>query len=129
MNAPHRTLIVDDDDVIALGLQDYLSLRGCEADTAHDYETAKTLVGSASYAVALVDVVVTGDGEESGVAFLRWLRTASPETVVVVLTAFRTTWLEDFAMSVGVTHLFDKPKRFDEIVEVVVGAEMKSGAR
>lgn len=112
-------MIVDDDDVIALGLQDYLQLRGCAADTAHDYETAKTLLGRASYAVALVDVVVTGHDEESGAAFLRWLRDASPSTAIVVLTAFRTTWLEDYAQTLGVLHVFDKPKPFDEIVNLV----------
>jgi ActR/RegA family two-component response regulator len=116
MNPYPRTLIVDDDDVIALGLQGYLNLRGGEAHAAHDYQTARALAGCAHYEVALVDVVLTGRGQESGAEFLRWLREASPETIVVVLTAFRTPWLEDFARSLGITHFLDKPKSFDEIL-------------
>jgi hypothetical protein len=69
MNRSHRTLIVVDVEVIALVLSDYLQLRGCAADTAHDYETAKTLLGCASYAVALVDGVVTGHDEEAASRF------------------------------------------------------------
>jgi DNA-binding response OmpR family regulator len=114
-----RLLIVDDDDLIAVGLQDYLKLHGCQVDTAHDYDAAKTLVNGITYGVALVDIVVTGHAAETGMAFLRWLREKSPQTVVVVLTAYRTAWLEHFASSLGITLLFDKPKRFDEIVEVV----------
>lgn len=112
-------MIVDDDDVIAFGLQDYLNLRGCKADTARDYESARNLVNSLGYAVAIVEVVVTGCGEESGIAFLNWLREASPKTAIVVLTAFRTACLEELLRSLGISHLFDKPKRFDEIVDVV----------
>jgi DNA-binding response OmpR family regulator len=119
MKRSDRTLIVDDDDLIAVGLQQYLELRGCEADTARDYDRARTLAGATCYAVVLVDVVLTGHGEESGVAFLRWLRNASPQTVVVVLTAFRTPWLEAFARTAGVAHVYDKPAPFEEIVNLV----------
>ena len=50
-----RLLVVDDDDVIAVGLTDYLVLHGWSADIAHDYDTAKALLQRRSYAVALTD--------------------------------------------------------------------------
>ena len=114
-----RLLIVDDDDVIAVGLLDHLKLHGCQVDTARDYDRAKAIVANQDYTVAIVDILLTGRQTEDGVIFLRWLRTTSPETAVVVLTAYRTEWLEHFAFSLGISLVFDKPKRFDEIVHLV----------
>ena len=116
----HRTLIVDDDDVIALGLKDFLNLRGLQTHSARDYAAARTLMSASRYAVALVDVIGTGDDLENGLEFVRWVRRSWPETTVVVLTAYRTAWLDELALAAGVSHVFDKPKPFDEIVELVL---------
>jgi DNA-binding response OmpR family regulator len=114
-----RLLIIDDDDLIALGLRDYLELHGFQVDTAHDYESAKTFVGGRHYSMALVDIVVTGHDAEIGMSFLRWLRENSPATTPVVLTGYRTAWLEHFALSLGITFVFDKPKSFEEIADLI----------
>jgi two-component system response regulator PilR (NtrC family) len=121
----NRTLIVDDDDVIAFGLQEYLNLRGFETHSAPDYVTARRLMSRGRYAVALVDVVGTGDRPESGLEFVCWVRRSWPETVVVVLTAYRTDRVDEIALAAGIFHVLDKPKRFDEIVDLVLalGAE------
>ena len=119
----HRTLIVDDDDVIALGLKDFLNLRGLQTHSAHDYAAARTLMSASRYAVALVDVVGTGDHLESGLEFVRWVRSNSPQTAIVVLTAYRTAWLDENAVAAGIAHVLDKPKRFDDIAELLLALE------
>lgn len=116
--APH-ILIVDDDDVISIGLHAYLNLRGFQTHLAHDYVAARALMSSARYAVALVDVVGTGDHLESGLEFVRWVRRSSPETSVVVLTAYRTALLDEMALAAGISHVLDKPARFDDIAEIL----------
>jgi DNA-binding NtrC family response regulator len=116
---PQCILIVDDDDTIAVGLAGFLRLRGCEVEAAHDFETARSLVERRTYAIAVVDIVATGHASETGMAFLQWLRDKSPETLVIVLTAYRTAWLEHFALDLGVTLFLDKPKSFDEIANLV----------
>jgi DNA-binding response OmpR family regulator len=126
MTKLQRMLIVDDDDMIAVGLADYLKLHGWELDTAHDFETARILVGNRRYALAVVDIMVTGHAAESGMTFLRWLHDSSPETVLVVLTAYRTAWMEHFALSLGVTLFLDKPKSFDEIAGLLSTVLSKS---
>lgn len=118
-----RTLIVDDDDVIALGLKDFLSFRGLKTHSAHDYETARKLMSESQYDVALVDVVGTGHPLESGFEFVQWIRSSSPETAVVVLTAYRTPRLNEIALAAGILHVLDKPKRFDEIAELLTAIE------
>lgn len=119
----HRTLIVDDDDVIAFGLKDFLNLRGLHTQSAHDYVSARALMSASRYAIALVDVVATGDRIESGLEFVRWVRRNSPETAVVVLTAYRTAWLDEVAVDAGISHILDKPKRFDDIADVLLAIE------
>lgn len=117
-NSKHL-LIIDDDDLIAIGLRDYLELREFDVDSAPDYETAKSLVRDCNYAIAIVDIVLSGHPAEIGMAFLRWLRESSPTTIPVVLTGYRTAWLEHFAMGMGITFLLDKPKSFDEIAGLI----------
>ena len=119
MAQDERLLIVDDDDVIAVGLTGYLQLRGCTVDNAHDFDGAKLLVNRRRYAAALVDVLITGQDAEAGISFLRWLREISPQTVVILLTAYRTASLENMATDCGVTRVFDKPKRFEEIAAMI----------
>jgi DNA-binding response OmpR family regulator len=118
--ATQRLLIVDDDDIITLGLRHHLELRGSAVDAAHDYDTAKALAGFCEYAVVVLDLVVTGQSADAGIAFLQWLRDASPQTSVVILTAYRTNRLKQLATDLGVLYMFDKPKRFDEIVPLLV---------
>ena len=119
MKEPEYMLIVDDDDTIAVGLADYLKLHGCQVDIAHDFEAARTLIERREYVIAVIDIVGTGDAAETGMTFLEWLRKKSPQTVVVVLTAYRTAWLEHFSLNLGVAFFLDKPKSFDEIIDVV----------
>ncbi|HEX9083330.1 MAG TPA: response regulator [Gemmatimonadaceae bacterium] len=115
----NRLLLVDDDDLIAVALQDYLTMRGCEVDTAHNYDAAKSMIGAREYAVAVTDVVVTGAGIDAGTAFLSWLRETAPRTAVIVLTGYRTAWLERFTRNLGITHFFDKPPHFADIVDAL----------
>lgn len=115
----NRLLLVDDDDLIAVALQDYLALRGCAVDTTHDYDAAKSMIGAREYAVAITDVVTTGAGMDAGTAFLSWLRETSPRTAVIVLTGYRTAWLERFTRNLGITHCFDKPPNFADIVDAL----------
>ena len=115
----NRLLIIDDDDLIAIGLRDYLELHEFDVDSAPDYETAKTLVSDRNYAIAIVDIVLSGHAAETGMTFLRWLRESSPTTIAVVLTGYRTAWLEHFAAGLGITFLLDKPKSFDEIAGLI----------
>jgi DNA-binding response OmpR family regulator len=119
MAQQERLLIVDDDEVIAVGLTDYLELRGCTVDNAHDFDGAKLLVNRRRYGAALVDVLITGQDAEAGISFLRWLREASPQTVVILLTAYRTASLESLAAACGVARVFDKPKPFEEIAAII----------
>jgi DNA-binding response OmpR family regulator len=120
-NSKHL-LIIDDDDLIAIGLRDYLELHEFHVDSAPDYETAKNLVSDCKYAIAIVDVVLSGHPAEFGMAFLRWLRERSPTTIPVVLTGYRTAWLEHFASGLGITLILDKPKSFDEIAGLLTTA-------
>jgi len=81
------------------------------------------LMSTSRYAVALVDVIGIGDHLESGLEFLRWVRDNSPETAVLVLTAYRTPWLEEIALATGMSHVLGNPKRFDDIAELLLALE------
>src|SRR2546430_7670554 len=110
-------LIVDDDDTIAVGLADYLKLHGCQVEIAHDFEAARTLIERREYVIAVIDIVGTGDAAETGMTILEWLRKKSPQTVVVVLTAYRTARLEHLSLNLSVAFFLDKPISFYQIID------------
>ena len=45
---------------------------------------------------------------------------------MVVLTAFRTRRLEGYALTLGISHVLDKPLPFDQIVELVSVLHLKA---
>src|SRR5512133_1409323 len=84
--ARRRALIIEDEIVIALGLQDAMSAMGFEhCDIASSDRQARSLAMGGQPDVALVDVSLEGGRE--GIEAARWLREVC-EVPVVFVTAF-----------------------------------------
>jgi len=45
---------------------------------------------------------------------------------VAVLTAFRPSRFEGYALTLGISHVFDKPLPFDQIMELVSVLHLKA---
>ena len=113
-----RVLIVDDEDKVVFFLREALS------GTGSDYE----VVGVRSAADALpqvcaqhFDLLVTDQRMPgmTGIELLEQVRQCSPDTKLIIMTAYGTPELMDAAQRLKVVHFFNKPFRVQELIDVV----------
>ena len=104
-------LLVDDEEAILFALQDYLSAAGWRVAPAAAAEAAEELLAASHFAVAVVDLRLSpADDEHAGLAVVRRIRQRSPETRVVLLTAYGSPSVEAEARRLGVDSLLAKPQ-------------------
>ena len=108
-----RILIVDDEEVIAATLEEFLSGEGYEVASAHDAETALALVERFEPDVALCDVQLPG---LDGLGLLDRLLQVRPETLVLMITAYATVENAVAAFRRGAQDYLFKPVIFDELL-------------
>ena len=111
-----RILIVDDEQSMRELLAILLKKEGFEVATAGSRaEAAKALAGPA------VDMVLTDVRlpDADGLEILRHVKSASPETVVIVMTAFGTTETAVAARKLGAEAYVLKPFDVDEVRIVI----------
>ncbi len=82
-----RILIVEDEQTLALALQESLKDKGFEVDVAREGETALQLFETRSYDVVVTDLKMPG---MSGLELHAKIRKISPVTEVIIATAYGT---------------------------------------
>jgi DNA-binding response OmpR family regulator len=99
-------LVVDDDLGVRVTVQKILSRSGYEVMTAGGGDEALQLAREKSFDLALIDLIMPGmDGTET----MSRLREASPETVVIMLTAHGTMESAIEALRLGAHDYLIKP--------------------
>jgi DNA-binding NtrC family response regulator len=93
MNTPVPTdagkvLLIDDDDLIAGCLRDYLTQQGCAVDVAVERQAAERLMRSAPYRVIVVDPFLTGGVHDASDGLLAAIPALQPEAAVMVVTGY-----------------------------------------
>ncbi len=108
-----RLLIVDDEEVIASTLEEFLASEGFEVRVANDARAALGLVESFEPDVVLCDVQLPGSG---GLELLDRLLRVRPETLVLMITAYATVENAVAAFRRGAHDYLMKPVLFDELL-------------
>ena len=115
----HRILVVDDEPSMREMLAIMLFKEGYEVLVAESRAAAAKV-----FAQATVDMVITDvrlpDGD--GIEILRHVKAASPQTVVIVMTAFGSTESAVAALKLGAHDYVIKPFDVEELKIVVRGA-------
>jgi two-component system response regulator PilR (NtrC family) len=116
MSRAVRVLVVDDER----GMRDFLEIffrrEGMEVSTAANVAEARAQIEGDDFDLIMTDVQMPG---ASGIELLRSVKEASPETVVIVMTAFATTETAIEAMKQGAYDYLTKPFKIDELRLVV----------
>jgi DNA-binding NtrC family response regulator len=108
-----RILVVDDEEVIATTLEEFLHSEGYEVGVAADAASALELVNTLEPDVALCDVQLPG---ADGLELLDRLLQIRPETMVLMITAYATVENAVAAFRRGAQDYLMKPVIFDELL-------------
>jgi len=115
----HRILIVDDEASMRDVLSIMLHREGYVVDAANDGSQAVKHLKDNSYDLVISDVQMP---QLDGLSLLRHVKERSPETVVVMITAFSSTDEAVEAMKQGAYDYITKPFKNEEIRLVVKNA-------
>ncbi len=108
-----RILIVDDEEVIASTLQEFLQSERFEVAVAFDAPSALALAESLEPDLVLCDVQLPG---QDGLELLERLLRVRPETLVIMITAYATVENAVSAFQRGAHDYLMKPVIFDELL-------------
>jgi len=117
-----RILVVDDEEVTRLSLAEILSLEGYQVASAKSGEEALQKLEEETFDLVLADLVMK---EVDGLQVMEAVKKLSPETVVIMLTAYGTLESAIRAMRQGAYDYLIKPCGAQEIVASVESALTK----
>mgnify|MGYP000740092854 CR=1 FL=1 len=114
--AARRVLVVDDEEVICEYLQRALREHGCEATYRLDGRSALEELERSPYSILVADIRLP---DMSGIELLRAARQRSPQTSVIMITAYGSVETALEAMKLGASDYLTKPFKADEFCLVV----------
>lgn len=116
MNSKARILVVDDEQSMREFLEIFFRGDGYDVVTAASVAEALIVVDNDDFDVVISDIQMP---EQSGMKLLHHVKDHSPDTVVIMITAFATTETAISAMKQGAYDYVTKPFKVDELRLVV----------
>ena len=111
-----RLLVVDDEQSMREFLESFLRREGYDVSTAADVDTALSYLESDEIDLVITDMQMP---EKTGLDLILEARELSPETAMIVVTAFGTTDSAISAMREGAYDYLTKPFKVDELRIVI----------
>ncbi len=111
-----KLLVVDDEQSMREFLEIFLRREGYEVSTAENVDTALAHLESDEIDLVITDMQMPG---KTGLDLILAARDVSPETVMIVVTAFGTTDSAISAMREGAYDYLTKPFKVDELAIVI----------
>jgi DNA-binding NtrC family response regulator len=118
--AQARVLLIDDDDLIAGSLRQYLARQGCDVDVAVEHSAATTLMRSNHYGVVVVDPYLTGAVHKDDGEMLDDIAMLQPRASVIVVTGYGSPELTRLASDAKLA-LLPKPQSVVALSELIFG--------
>jgi two-component system response regulator PilR (NtrC family) len=111
-----RILVVDDEQSMREFLEIFFRREGFDVVTTGDVDSALLAIESDDFDVVISDVKMPG---RTGLDLLQAVNETSPETIVIMITAFASTETAIAAMKQGAYDYVTKPFKVDELRLVV----------
>lgn len=115
----HRLLIVDDEDSIRFSLSSYFESHGFVTDCASNIEQVENLVENGTYSVAISDLRLDRQQRMGGLDVINLIHRRHPETLIVVLSAYKTPEIESEMANCGISAYLSKPKPLPDLAQVI----------
>ena len=115
----HQLLFVDDDAAIRFAVERFFRTRGYAVHTAADVAGATARMGADHVDVLIVDLRLTGTQGTEGLDLISLMRSISPATRTILLTAYQFPGLDLTAREQGVDIVLQKPQPLARLAELV----------
>ena len=125
MRAPLDVLIMEDDPAIRLALAHTLKNQGVEVRTCCSLESALEAIRGHSFDVILADLRMRGQECADGLELLKVVRKVSPDTRVIIMTAYGSDDVEAEVKEHGGTY-WAKSRHLDELLGSVMATSPRS---
>jgi DNA-binding NtrC family response regulator len=119
MSAQARVLVVDDDEIVRRSYQRSLATVRCDVEAVACGEDALKAVENRSYDVLLPDLRMPG---MDGLAVLKAVKQAAPESEVIVITGYPTLESAKEAVQLGASDYLSKPVGPAEVINATNAA-------
>jgi DNA-binding NtrC family response regulator len=117
---PLKVLVVDDEPLIRWSLRRGLTRNGHEVHEATTaVQTLNVLSGEGSFDVVVLDYRLP---DRRDLSLLQQVRQASPESVVVMMTAYGEPGMREEARALGALTVIDKPFQVAELIRLIESA-------
>ena len=116
MNHQFKILIVDDEDMMRLTMSAILGDIGCEVSEASDGYEAIELVKKDMFNIIFMDIKMPGI---NGVDTYLEIKKISPNSAVIMMTAYSVEDLIEKALNEGAYTVVYKPFDIPKIVEII----------
>ena len=113
-----RLLIVDDEEPILFAMREYFASKGWGVDCAREPQEAEALLAAQSYTVAILDLRLSGTPGAEGLDLIATIRARSPQTRIILLTAYGSREIEAEARRRGADAFLHKPKPLAEVAKI-----------
>jgi DNA-binding NtrC family response regulator len=128
-NARKRILLIDDDELIAGSLRQYLVMQSCDVDVAPEALSADVLLRSEHYDVVMLDPYLTGGVQSEDFALMDSVSLLQPNAELIVLTGYSSAALEHAAAAGTVRTLLAKPQSIVYLSELLMSPSTSTSAK
>ena len=118
---PRRLLIVDDEESICFSMTEYFTHHGFAVESANEVEQAERMIQNGKYEVIIQDLRLGTTKSTAGLDVIRFAHECSPDTRIVVLTAYGSNEVELEAKASGADAFLRKPQPLSQVAQVVRG--------
>jgi DNA-binding NtrC family response regulator len=118
-----KVLLIDDDEVIAGSLRQYLTMQNCDVDVAVDPHKAKALMRASAYDTIVIDPYLTGAVHAEQSALLDAVAALQPQALTIVLTAYASPELMIAAAGCKSAAVLSKPQSVVFLSELVLSPQ------
>jgi DNA-binding NtrC family response regulator len=101
-----KILLVDDDEWIRDSLTLYFDTEGCHIIAVETAEEGMELLKQQGYDIILIDYKLPG---MDGLTFSKKIQEMCPDTIKILITAYKTKEVVSEARQIGIQDLIDKP--------------------
>lgn len=116
-----RILVVDDEPSIRLSLSHLLGRDGVVVIACGRIEEAEEALERYRFDLVIADIRLSGVYGIEGLELLSFIKRASPETKVIIMTAYGSDEMQDEAYRRGAYHYYVKPIDMNDLVARVEG--------